>query len=73
MVVAYGRGKTMTNSTISIPKVVAVAYKSGRLRESFFTEFICETKLDRLREMVAYESGRSKRVNCIKVLYEKIY
>ena len=51
--VDYGRGKTMKNSQILTPKVEAVAHDSGRLLESFITEFTCETKRE-IQKVVAY-------------------
>ena len=51
----------MKNSKILTPKVVAVAYESGRLRESFFTEFIWETKRE-IQKVVAYGRWSLTRV-----------
>ena len=49
--VAYESLKTKEKSSWVIPKVVGVAYGSGRLRELFIKEFECQTG--------SYKGGRN--------------
>ena len=51
--VGYKRLKTMEKSSWVIPKVVAVAYGSGRLRELFITKFNSQFKWGLAKVVVA--------------------
>ena len=62
--VAYKRFKTKEKSSLVIPKVVAVAYWSGRLRDLFIAKFKSQFKRG-FTKLVAYESGRKESFDCI--------
>ena len=67
-VVAYESLKTKEKSSWVIPKVVAVPYGSGHLRELFIKVFEWHFKQGFTKvlvvELVAYESGHKESVDC---------
>ena len=66
--VTYVSLKTKEKSSLVIPKVVAVAYGSGRLQELFITKFKAQFKWGFAKVVatrgVAYKSGRKESFNC---------
>jgi len=69
-VVAYESLKTKEKPSRAIPKVVALAYGSGRLHESFWLQSLSHSSNGAsqrwsLLELIAYESGRKESFDCI--------